>query len=55
MFGQLSPSKMPTGEPILLNVRDLHNLTEKQKQVLSILEMNQRPLNWPIGDINEFQ
>ena len=54
MFGQLSPSKMPTGEPILLNVRDLHNITEKQKQILNFGK-EPTTLNWPIGDINEFQ
>jgi hypothetical protein len=53
MFGQLSPSRMPTGEPILLNVRDISELSEKQKQILSF---GKKPttLNWPIGDINAF-
>ena len=52
MFGQLSPSRMPVGEPILLNTRDLNGLTKKQKQVLNF---GQEPstLNWPIGEINE--
>ena len=52
MFGQLSPSRMPVGEPILLNTRDLNGLTKKQKEVLNF---GQEPstLNWPIGEINE--
>jgi hypothetical protein len=53
MFGQLSPSKMPTGEPILLNTRDLLNLTSKQKQVLNFGGIP-TTLNWPIGNANEF-
>jgi hypothetical protein len=53
MFGQLSPSRMPTGEPILLNVRDLNHLTEKQKQVLNFGN-EPTTLNWPIGSIDEF-
>ena len=53
MFGQLSPSKMPTGEPILLNSRDLNSLSPKQKQVLNF---GKEPTtqNWPIGDPDEF-
>ena len=53
MFGQLSPSRMPAGEPILLNVRDIIKLSEKQKQVLNFGK-NPTTLNWPIGDINAF-
>jgi hypothetical protein len=53
MFGQLSPSRMPSGEPILLNVRDLPSLTEKQKQVLNFGNQPST-LNWPIGEIDEF-
>ena len=53
MFGQLSPSRMPAGEPILLNVRDISELSEKQKQVLNFGK-NPTTLNWPIGDINAF-
>lgn len=53
MFGQLSPSRMPTGEPILLNVRDLLSLTDKQKKVLNFGN-EPSTLNWPIGDICEF-
>ena len=53
MFGQLSPSRMPAGEPILLNVRDISKLSEKQKQVLNFGK-NPTTLNWPIGDINAF-
>ena len=53
MFGQLSPSRMPSGEPILLNVRDLPSLTDKQKQVLNFGN-EPSTLNWPIGKIDEF-
>lgn len=53
MFGQLSPSRMPAGEPILLNVRDISELSEKQKQVLNFGK-NPTTLNWPIGNINAF-
>ena len=53
MFGQLSPSRMPTGEPILLNSRDLLDLTPKQQQVLNFGQ-NATTLNWPIGDPHEF-
>ena len=53
MFGQLSPSRMPAGEPILLNVRDISKLSEKQKQVLNFGK-NPTTMNWPIGDINAF-
>ena len=53
MFGQLSPSRMPSGEPILLNVRDLPSLTDKQKQVLNFGNQPST-LNWPIGEIDEF-
>lgn len=53
MFGQLSPSRMPTGEPILLNTRDMLNLTQKQKQVFNFGK-EASTLNWPIGDANEF-
>lgn len=53
MFGQLSPSRMPAGEPILLNVRDICELSEKQEQVLNFGK-NPTTLNWPIGDINAF-
>lgn len=53
MFGQLSPSRMPAGEPILLNVRDLPSLTDKQKQVLNFGN-EPSTLNWPIGKIDEF-
>jgi hypothetical protein len=53
MFGQLSPSRMPAGEPILLSVRDLNHLTEKQKQVLNFGN-EPTTLNWPIGSIDEF-
>ena len=53
MFGQLSPSRMPTGEPILLNTRDLLGLTPKQQQVLNF-GRKATTLNWPIGDPQEF-
>lgn len=53
MFGQLSPSRMPTGEPILLNSRDLLDLTPKQQQVLNFGK-EATTLNWPIGSIDEF-
>ena len=53
MFGQLSPSRMPAGEPILLNVRDICELSKKQEQVLNFGK-NPTTLNWPIGDINAF-
>ena len=53
MFGQLSPSRMPAGEPILLNVRDLNHLTKKQKQVLNFGN-EPTTLNWPIGTLEEF-
>ena len=53
MFGQLSPSRMPAGEPILLNVRDLNHLTQKQKQVLNFGN-TPTTLNWPIGTLEEF-
>jgi len=53
MFGQLSPSRMPTGEPILLNSRDLLDLTPKQQQVLNFGQ-EATTLNWPIGDPHEF-
>jgi hypothetical protein len=53
MFGQLSPSRMPTGEPILLNSRDLLDLTSKQQQVLNFGQ-KATTLNWPIGDPHEF-
>jgi len=48
LFGQYSPSWMPTGEPILLHSRDLANLSEKQKQVLSFGHASSTE-NWPIG------
>ncbi len=53
MFGQLSPSTIPTGEPILLNTRDIPYLTDKQKQVLNFGK-NPSTLNWPIGQIDAF-
>ena len=53
MFGQLSPSSIPTGEPILLNSRDIENLTQKQKQVLNFGK-EPSTLNWPIGQIDAF-
>jgi hypothetical protein len=53
MFGQLSPSDIPTGEPILLNSRDIPSLTEKQKQVLNFGKESST-LNWPIGEIDAF-
>ena len=53
LFGQLSPSNMPSGEPILLNTRDLKNLNSKQMQVLNFGK-EPSTLNWPIGDLNEF-
>jgi hypothetical protein len=53
MFGQLSPSEIPTGEPILLNSRDIATLTEKQKQVLNFGK-DPSTLNWPIGQIDAF-
>lgn len=53
MFGQLSPSTIPTGEPILLNTRDISNLTQKQKQVLNFGK-EPSTLNWPIGQIDAF-
>jgi hypothetical protein len=53
LFGQLSPSDIPTGEPILLNSRDIENLTEKQKQVLNFGK-TPSTLNWPIGEIDAF-
>ena len=53
MFGQLSPSRMPAGEPILLNARDLNDLSEKQKQVLNFGN-EPTTLNWPIGTLEEF-
>jgi len=53
MFGQLSPSRMPAGEPILLSSRDLLDLTPKQQQVLNFGQ-EATTLNWPIGDPNEF-
>jgi hypothetical protein len=53
MFGQLSPSSIPTGEPILLNSRDIVNLTEKQRQVLNFGK-EPSTLNWPIGQIDAF-
>jgi ectoine hydroxylase-related dioxygenase (phytanoyl-CoA dioxygenase family) len=48
LFGQYSPSWMPTGEPILLNVRDLQGLSPEQQRVLNF---GQSPTteNWPIG------
>jgi hypothetical protein len=53
MFGQLSPADIPTGEPILLNSRDIPSLTEKQKQVLNFGKESST-LNWPIGEIDAF-
>lgn len=53
LFGQYSPSRMPTGEPILLNARDINELTSIQKRVLNFGK-NPSTLNWPIGDINSF-
>jgi len=53
IFGQLSPSEIPTGEPILLNSRDIANLTSKQKQVLNFGK-EPSTLNWPIGQIDAF-
>ena len=32
MFGQLSPSRMPVGEPILLNTRDLNGPNKEAKR-----------------------
>jgi ectoine hydroxylase-related dioxygenase (phytanoyl-CoA dioxygenase family) len=48
LFGQYSPSWMPTGEPIILHSRDLAGLTEKQMQVLSF-GRNSTTENWPIS------
>jgi len=52
LFGQYSPSWMPTGEPILLHARDLDGLTEKQKQVLSFGRESTTE-NWPIAQPHE--
>jgi ectoine hydroxylase-related dioxygenase (phytanoyl-CoA dioxygenase family) len=48
LFGQFSPSWMPVGEPILLNARDIDNLSETQKRVLNFGKIPSTE-NWPIG------
>jgi hypothetical protein len=48
LFGQYSPTWMPTGEPILLNSRDIADLTEVQKRVLNFGKTPSTE-NWPIG------
>ena len=52
LFAQYSPSRMPAGEPILLNARDIANLSEMQQLVLNF---GQAPTteNWPIGQPQE--
>lgn len=48
LFGQFSPTWMPVGEPILLNTRDIRDLSPLQERVLNV---GQAPstANWPIG------
>jgi ectoine hydroxylase-related dioxygenase (phytanoyl-CoA dioxygenase family) len=48
LFGQYSPSWMPTGEPVLLSTRDIADLTETQKRVLNFGRAPSTE-NWPIG------
>jgi len=49
LFAQYSPSWMPTGEPILLNARDIADLSDTQKRVLNFGRAPSTE-NWPIGD-----
>ena len=48
LFGQYSPSRMPTGEPVILCARDLSDLTPTQQRVLNFGK-NPTTENWPIG------
>jgi len=52
LFGQYSPSWMPMGEPILLNTRDISDLSDLQKRVLRFGCLPSSE-NWPIGNPEE--
>lgn len=52
LFGQYSPGSLPIGEPILLNTRDISNLSDQQKRVLNFGKIPSTE-NWPIGDPGE--
>ncbi len=52
LFGQYSPSWMPMGEPILLNTRDISDLSDVQKRVLRFGCLPSSE-NWPIGNPEE--
>lgn len=52
LFAQYSPNWMPVGEPILLNARDISDLTEEQKRVLNFGK-DPTTENWPIGKKTE--
>jgi hypothetical protein len=49
LFGQYSSSRMPTGEPVILNARDLVGLSELQMRVLNF---GHKPTthHWPVGE-----
>lgn len=52
LFGQYSPSWMPTGEPVILNAADIADLNDRQKRVLNF---GKKPTteNWPVGKKEE--
>jgi hypothetical protein len=48
LFGQYSPNWMPNGEPIILDARDIANLSTQQKRILNFGKTSSTE-NWPIA------
>ena len=49
LFGQYSPTWMPNGEPIILDARDIANLSTQQKRILNFGKTSSTE-NWPISN-----
>jgi hypothetical protein len=49
LFGQYSPTWMPNGEPIILDARDIANLSTQQKRILNFGKTSSTE-NWPIAN-----
>ena len=52
LLGQYFPDRLPDGEPVILNTRDLEGLTAVQKRVLGFGKPPTSE-NWPIGSKSE--